>query len=575
MLKKALAMSLAVFLLLALAAGCGDAAHSPTDGPEASAQPPMSDAPQDTEQSRDEPQPAEPEVNEYGDYVIDLPLCEETVTFTYFYQTAPFIAPYINDYNELNYYKGLEEATNVRFEFDVYTMNAGDAFNVMAASGEYKDVIIGLSGLYNGGAVKAIEDEIVIDLAPAIDEYCPNYKKLITSDPELYKEVCTDEGLIANFGYIYDTAKKPNSGVTVRKDWLDELGLDIPVTYEDYFNVLSAFKAEYDCKEPLYMSPLGVCNNNALLAGYKLAGLTGGSFATGGTGFANSPFYVDNGEIHYGFAEEGFRDYLTMMNSWYEAGLFTSDFVSNPVRDIDHDLVGRGDVGMWVDLATNMEQYKAVSTDPEFEALAIPDAVMEEGGKVYYSSYDPTRMYKYGASISTQCENLDIICKAFDYMYTHEGFILANYGLEGVSFEYDENNEPVFIEAIFENEGMGATETEAVYTSFVEPAIIDPNRFDYRYDTNVIEAYDIWLSNVDLDNYIRVPTNLTLTIDESLELASLYTDIETHATEILLQVIMGDMTLEDWDECVDIMYEQGLQRCIDIVQAAMDRYLAK
>ncbi len=567
MLKKALTAILALMLLLVIAAGCSG--QPETVAPSS----PSTDKPTAPEST--EPVSPEAQVNEYGDYIIDLPLSEETVTYTYFYQTAPFIAPYIDDYNELNYYKGLEEATNVRFEFDVYTMNASDAFNVMVASGEYKDVIIGLSGLYNGGAVKAIEDEIVIDLSAAIDEYCPNYKKLITSDPDLYKDVCTDEGIIANFGYIYDEPKKANSGVTIRKDWLDELGMDIPETYDDYFNVLVAFKNEYGCKEPLYMSPLGVCNNNCLLAGYKLAGLTGGSFATGGTGFANSPFYVDGGEIHYGFVEEGFRDYLNMMHTWYDAGLFTSDFVSNPVRDIDHDLIGRGDVGMWVDLATNMEQYKAASTDPDFQAIAIPDAVMESGGKVYYSSYDPTRVYKYGASISTQCENLDIICRMFDYMYTHDGFILANYGLEGVSFEYDENGEPVFIESIFEDETMNSTIVEAVFTSFVEPGIIDPNRFNYRYSEDVLEAYDIWMSNIDLENYIRVPTNLTLTIDESLTLASLYSDIETHATEIMLQVIMGDMTLEDWDECVDVMYNQGLQECIDIVQTAMDRYNSK
>ncbi len=571
--RKVLALVLTLCLITAISAGCGG---TPEPSPE---EPSVKEAPAartDTGVGSESPEPAETaDVDEYGDYVIELPLSEETTVFTYFYQTAPFIAPYIDDYNELNYYKGLEEATNVRFEFDVYTMNAADSFQIMVASGEYRDVIIGVNGLYTGGAVKAIEDEVILDLSSLIDEYCPNYNKLITSDPDLYKDILTDDGFIANFGYIYDEPKKANSGVTIRGDWLEELGLDVPETYDEYFDVLVAFKTEYGCKEPLYMSPLGVCNNNALLAGYKLAGLTGGGFATGGTGFANSPFYVDDGQIHYGFAEEGFRDYLSMMNTWYEAGLFTSDFVSNPVRDIDHDVIGRGDVGMWVDLATNMEQYKAASTDPDFRAQAIPDAVLEEGGKVYYSSYDPTRMYKYGASISTQCEDLDIICKLFDYMYTHDGFILANYGLEGVSFEYDENNEPVFIESIFETDGMNATIVEAVYTSFVEPGLIDHTRFDYRYSEDVLSSYDIWMSNVDTENYIRIPSNLTLTTEETTQIAALYSDIETRATEIMLQVIMGSMTLEDWDNCVNDLFDLGLQECIDIVQAAMDRYNSK
>ncbi len=38
--------------------------------------------------------------------------------------------------------------------------------------------------------------------------------------------------------------QSPYAGLMIRKDWLDELGLEIPVTYDDWEIVLTKFKEE-------------------------------------------------------------------------------------------------------------------------------------------------------------------------------------------------------------------------------------------------------------------------------------------------------------------------------------------
>ena len=44
------------------------------------------------------------------------------------------------------------------------------------------------------------------------------------------------------YGFVASTGDiKKNEGILIRKDWLDNLGLDIPVTLEDYMNVMRAF----------------------------------------------------------------------------------------------------------------------------------------------------------------------------------------------------------------------------------------------------------------------------------------------------------------------------------------------
>ena len=43
-------------------------------------------------------------------------------------------------------------------------------------------------------------------------------------------------------------------GMAMRKDWLDELGLDVPVTYDDWHNVLTAFKEQKGATAPLWIN---------------------------------------------------------------------------------------------------------------------------------------------------------------------------------------------------------------------------------------------------------------------------------------------------------------------------------
>lgn len=40
-------------------------------------------------------------------------------------------------------------------------------------------------------------------------------------------------------------------------------------------------------------------------------------------------FYVQDGVVKYGLVEDGFYDYLTMMNRWYENGLLYADFAAS------------------------------------------------------------------------------------------------------------------------------------------------------------------------------------------------------------------------------------------------------
>ena len=63
-----------------------------------------------------------------------------------------------------------------------------------------------------------------------------------------------------------------------------------------------------------------------------------------------------------------------------------------------------------------------------------------------------------------------------------------------------------------------------------------------------------------------------MTSEEGTESASIYTDIETYVQECNVKFIMGQMSLDDYDSYRDTIKSMGIDRVIQLKQAALDRY---
>ena len=66
-----------------------------------------------------------------------------------------------------------------------------------------------------------------------------------------------------------------------------------------------------------------------------------------------------------------------------------------------------------------------------------------------------------------------------------------------------------------------------------------------------------------------------MTVDEGTEYSSLFTDISTYVDECNVKFIMGQMSLDDYDAYRDTLKKMGIERCIELQQAALDRYNAR
>lgn len=561
---RVLAMLMALSMVFALAA-CGGAESAAESAPAEVASAPVEEAPEAPveEAPAEEPSVVEEsvveEVPEEPAVVIEYPLFDELQTYTIWLGTAPDLTEVVYNMDEFVIFRELQKITNVGWEATMVSFMAeAEQFQLMLAGGDYTDVVVKAVDNYSGTVDQAIEEEFLIDLKPYIPDNMPNLAAIFEKYPELPKQLSSDEGAIAAFPKLYKEPSDISSGGMIRADWLEDLGLENPKTFDELYEVLKTFRDEKGASKPLYIaSPTGV--QAELISGYNISG----------------GFYQVDGEVRFGAVQPEFKDYLTMMNKWYSEGLVDDSFISNIYESmIDLSPALNGTCGVWYGTAAQrITEITSGAVDPNIKVTGIT-TVTVDGSQAHIGesgSLFDSQMW----SITPVCEDPEIICQYIDYVYSEEGTLLANYGVEGETFEYVDGV-PRLTDLVLNNPtySYGAAMNIFVCDRMTPAAfVIDEARVRADYIEDQLNAIEIWNNcNDGLYNMPRAGVNLS--IDESEEYNTLYSDIETYMDENIIKFVVGDKDLAEFDAFVDTLYEMGIEDCTAIYQAAYDRYLA-
>lgn len=560
---KFVACVLCLSMLLMLLAACQNAESTASEATSETVE--QSSAEQSSSETSEEPEEttteeAIEETEAVQEEQTMYPLATGDESLTYFISFDSDWGEYVESWSVHPAFELAEEITGVHIEFKEVSASAYETqFNLMIVSGDYSDMIDGFESYYPSGIDNAIEEGIIIDLSDMLETYAPNYSNLMAQNEGMSKDTSTDSGAVGSLYNLTHGQSGPMVGAYTRQDWLDEQGLEVPETYEEYEEMLLIFKDAYDCSSGLYITNTGIPNDDWLATGYgvRLGGGTSG------------PWYQVDGVVKCGYLEDGFTDYLTMMNRWYEEGLISTDFVSVEDTMFAPDAaatIQEGDAAVWYSFARQDDSWALNSSDPDFEAVSIADAVLNEGDVIPFGNSDSI-VDRAGTSISAECEDPQLALQWLDFWYSEEGILLSNYGVEGVSYELDENGEPQLTELITANPD-GASQTAMMYAYTLQiPSFYDSSR------TMSVDYGDraTWGSNrTDENDY---PTSATLTSEEGSQYNAIFNDIQTYAEEMILKFIIGEEPLTGISQFQDEITAMGIATCIEIKQAAYDRYL--
>ncbi len=223
-----------------------------------------------------------------------------------------------------------------------------------------------------------------------------------------------------------------------------------------------------------------------------------------------------------------------------------------------------GGIGKWMGSAT---EEGFTLTGAKYPALT-------KGGKSMFSALQNV-VPGFGAAISSKCKDIESAAKFLDYCYSEEGHMLMNFGIEGESYEMVDGY-PKYTELITKNsDGYTMANMLGIYTRTSGLGAFEQDvRYIEQYASLDVqqEALRNWS---DTDTEAHILPAVTPSGEESQELSKIINDCNTFEEEMTIAFIMGKKSFDEWDSYIAQMKTLGIDRAIEIYQAAYDRYMKR
>ena len=482
---------------------------------------------------------------------------------TYWFGLGSNVSASVTNFGETALAKKLEEETGVKVKYIHPAQGQeNESFGIMVASDEMADIVVTNWSTALGGPGVTINDKVIISLNDYLDEYAPNYKKIIESDAEIEKGVKNDDGQVFCFGTLND-GKTMTAGPMIRKDWLDDLGLEVPKTIDELENALRAFKEKKGADAPMSGT----------------SGLTSYILMTLGT---REGFYVDNGKVKYAPAEPHYKKVVERLAKWYKEGLLDQNYLSNDNTMLDANMLNGNTGFVTASIGSGMGAWLAAmeGKDDKFDLTAVPYVSFDGDDKPNMVRV-PTKINQWSTTaISAKCKYPELAAKFLDYCYSEKGHMLCNFGIEGESYVM-EDGYPKFTDKILNNpDGLSVSQALGYYAAAAGGSVAA-----YMSDSRYLEQYyqrpqqkevpGIWTSQVD-DNYraMELPP-LYYGAEESDEYADVVANLNKYRQEGTAAFVAGSRPMSEYESFVDGYRSLGLDRALVIMQSAYERYLAK
>ena len=487
------------------------------------------------------------------------------VTLTYWTGLTPALQGTITNMSETAFARGLQERTGIKLEFlHPPSATINEQFNMIVASRDFPDIMEHNWLLFPGGPERAIDEGIIVPLNDYLESYAPNLTDYLRANPRHDRMVKTDAGTYFVFPFIRgDDRLCVFNGIYIRQDWLDEFGLDVPVTFDDWHRMLTVFR---DRKG---VAPLAI--------GLTLDDRWFSNFVWG-LGIARDWYLGDDGRVRWGGIEPAFRYFVETMARWYREGLIDPDFVSLTHPQIAQRMTtGRAGVSVG-NLGRDMGGWTPVArtADPAFRLVAVQPPVRNRGDQIRMLQIDNPFTGLGTPAITTANRNRELTARLFDWGYSPEGYTYHNFGVQGVAHTMV-NGIPTYTPEITSNPRGWSMSTAIAFharASYNGPFV---QSFEYQLQFFALPeqaaAPDIWMRGIADPFRHRVPP-ITPSASEATQMAQIMNSVNTYFQESLTRFILGTDPINDttWNNYVRTIEQYGIQRAIDIQNAALGRF---
>lgn len=445
--------------------------------------------------------------------------------------------------------KEIEKRTNTKLKITwVSPNNYGDKMNVTLASGEIPDLMLVFDTSYAAALPGVVHKMAAQGAFWDITDMIKDYPNLNAYPAETWKNTSIN-------GKIYGVPRvRPTEGGDfpyIRKDWLDNLGLKVPETLDDFYKVAKAF-TEND--------PDGNNKNDTVgITGY--VSQTGmGSLYWVEMGFNGSGEWklVDGKLVHRDMLP-GTREALIWMKKAYDEGLIPADFA---VMKLDQakDMLKSGKAGISTGIVADAWAPTAElrKTNPKAEFLPLPYITLPDGTK-YGQQKERGLFGMYVIPKTVDEAKVKKLLAFMDFGSTQEGDELAKYGIKDVHYTEKDGVKTPTPQA--EKDSLGAfAQLFKRYDKYDRAYAAGIDQETYERNKKIIDEREKYSISNPKEGLIS---------ETDLKLGQEY---KKRIQDLKTKIILGQQPITAWDEFVaNLAKDQDFQKIVSEYNEALSK----
>ena len=250
-------------------------------------------------------------------------------------------------------------------------------------------------------------------------------------------------------GELYDIVAKrattAKSNIFIRKDWLDALGLAVPTTPDEFYNVIDQMvnnnpDGRTDVIGTQFWNDWNMRMAFSAIAGDQV------KVNIAGTEVAFQDYY-----------DEGMREYYRFANKMYNAGLMNPEYYALSEDDFKSYIVTGAQASMEYNVNGSIDVMRGSllktlqENEPNADIISIPPLKNIYDGNQYSAAYSNGGLIAFCPK-TADAETVEACMTYLDWMCTEDGGFVLYHGFEGEHFNYDENGVPVVIDSVYNSE---------------------------------------------------------------------------------------------------------------------------
>jgi putative aldouronate transport system substrate-binding protein len=479
----------------------------------------------------------------------------------------------VEDFNTNEFTKWYEAKTNIHIDWEIVPPNnAPEKLNVVLASGDYPDVILDM-GVSPTQQMIYGEQGSFLALNDLIDKYGVEIKKMFGEQPDTKDLITAPNGKIYSLPQVNQCYHcSMSSKMWIYKPWLDKLGLKMPVTTDEFYQVLKAFRE----KDP---------NGNGKQDEIPFAG----AFIGPGTqidlfmmsAFVYNPqshLYLKNGKVETSFDKPEWKEGLKYMNKLFAEKLISAESFTQDTTQFKQMGENADTPILGVAVGQAYGQFSQVygKSGRWKDYIAVPP--LKGPGGLQITDLNPYGIKQGTFVITDKAKNPAAALRWADGLFNREITLTSVFGRKDKEWEYakpDEkgiNGKPAIWKRL-----VNFGQVQNIHWAQTGPSLrsndlrlgeaINPEQpLELMLYKETNEKYDPYKAKLE-----QILPELFFTSSQAADVADLQKTIGDYQAQMFARFVTGDLNVDTgWDNYIKTLDNMNLKKYVKIYQDAYD-----